>query len=96
MFSIEQLFFIAHSSTAVRFLTSVAVVTTAFPPVISAMRRANPFAPPMCPESRDITFFPASSRTTTAGSSVLLFIKGAIVRTAIPQADTKTRASEAK
>ena len=80
----------AHSSTAVTPFTSVAVVTTAAPPVRSATRRASRFAPPMCPDRMGITKCPASSVTTTAGSCVLARTQGAMARTAMPHAQTKT------
>ena len=91
--SITQLCLTAHASTEKRPFTSVAVVITASPPVYPAMRRARSFAPPMWPESSEITCFPCSSRTITAGSLVLLTISGAIARTAMPHAPMKISAS---
>ena len=41
-----------------------------------------------------MTFSPASSSTTTAGSSALLLTNGAIARTAMPQAETNTSAPQ--
>ena len=68
---------------------SVAVVTTGIACKMSAARQASSFAPPRCPDSRDITNLPNSSTTSTAGSFFLLCIKGAMLRTAIPAAPMK-------
>ena len=88
-----QPFLAAQSSTGKRPVTSVAVVTTAAAPRYAARRRARELAPPMWPERRGMTYCPVSSRASTAGSVTLLFTKGAISRTAMPQAPTKTMAS---
>ena len=83
----------AHTSTANRPLTSVAVDTAACPPVRAATLRASSLAPPTWPERRGTTNRPASSTLTTAGSENLSRTWGAMARTAIPAAPTNTRAS---
>ena len=50
----------------------VAVVTTGIAPRISAACNASLLAPPRCPDNREITNFPHSSITSTAGSFFLL------------------------
>ena len=79
----------AHTSTAKRPLTSVAVDTAACPPVRAATRRASALAPPTWPDSRGTANRPASSTLTTAGSVNLSFTWGAMARTAMPAAPTK-------
>ena len=74
-------------------MTSVAVLTTACPPVMRATRRARRFAPPRCPEVRPTTWLPLSEQDNTAGSLVLSLSSGAILRTAIPVALMKICAS---
>ena len=74
---------------------SVAVVITGCAPTASAMDSARRFAPPRCPESSDIAYFPQSSSTTTAGSDCLECRFGATALTAIPQAQTNISASNA-
>ena len=94
-FWMAQSFSTAQVSMAGMPRRSVAVVTTGVAPVFSAIRTARALAPPIWPESSGITCCPASSMTTTAGSVVLSRIKGAMARTAMPQAPMKSRASEA-
>ena len=84
----------AHSSMAKAPRTSVAVVTTGVAPTMRAMRRARSFAPPTWPLSSDIAHLPASSTHTTAGSCILLVTYGAMARTAMPHAPTKTMPSQ--
>ena len=84
---------LAHTSTAKRPLTSVAVETTAWPPVRAAMRFASVLAPPTWPDSRGTAKRPASSTETTAGSVNLSRTWGAMARTAMPVAERKTMAS---
>ena len=79
----------AKASTENSPSTSVAVVRTASAPIRSAIFLASAFAPPTCPERIGITYFPFSSMTSTALSVSLSCMKGAIARTAIPQAPTK-------
>ena len=69
--------------------TSEAVVTTGTAFRISAVHSVRRFAPPTCPERREIANCPASSTTITAGSVSLSFKYGAISRTAIPAAPIK-------
>ena len=83
----------AKTSTAKRFLPSVAVVITGCAPRASASTRLSRFAPPAWPDIREMTYLPFSSETRTAGSRNLSCTKGAIHRTAIPVAEKKTSAS---
>ena len=85
--------FFAHSSTANRPLTSVAVVMTGTAPQAAASSRARSLAPPRCPDRIGTAKRPHSSTTTTAGSVALLRQWGAMARTAIPAAPTKISAS---
>ena len=78
----------AKTSAANIPFTSVAVVITGIPPVISAARTAYRFASPRCPDRIGIQKAPFSSITRTAGSSVLFLTKGATALTAMPQAPT--------
>ena len=61
--------------------------------LILAIFTASAFAPPICPESTGIAYYPSSSHTTTAGSLSLPFKNGAQARTAMPAAPIKTSAS---
>ena len=85
--------FKAIVSTAIFPETSEAVEITGTAPVISPKIFAASFAPPRCPERREIIKFPSSSIVRTAGSISFDFIKGAIVRTAIPEAVIKRKVS---
>ena len=58
----------AQASTENRPFTSVAVVITPVAPSPAATRRVSSLAPPMWPESREMTNCPRSSATSTAGS----------------------------
>ena len=64
--------------------TSVAVVMTGLAPIFSARRLVMALAPPMWPESREMTKVPPSSITSTAGSVFLSRTQGAMARTAMP------------
>ena len=79
----------AISSGARRSWTSVAVVMTGSAPTAAETSLAQAFAPPRCPESREIQCFPHSSMTSTAGSDALLTTCGAMARTAMPDAMMK-------
>ena len=74
-------------------LRSVAVVMMASAPIPSAILRVSSLQPPMCPERRAIAHLPSSSMQTTAGSSSLLLMNGAMYLTAIPVAPMNTIAS---
>ena len=88
-----QCWCLAHSSTANTPFASVAVVMTGTAPHTFASRRARALAPPRWPDSSGTAKRPHSSSTTTAGSAALLRQCGAMARTAMPTAPTKTRAS---
>ena len=83
----------AHASQENLPAPSVAVVITGCAPISSASFKASAFAPPMWPDNTGMTNFPLSSITMTAGSVVLLFICGAVSRTAMPQAPMNISAS---
>ena len=83
----------AQSSTENFPFTSVAVVTTGVAPSSRASSRVSSFAPPMWPESREMTNCPASSVTSTAGSVFLSFTQGAMALTAMPVLPTNRMAS---
>ena len=87
-------FFCAKTSTANSPFKSVAVVMIGSAPSILAKYPASSFARPTWPESSGIQNRPFSSITTTAGSCSLSATKGAIARTAMPHAPTKTRQSD--
>ena len=74
-------------------VASVAVVITGTAPHTAASARARSLAPPRWPERMGTAKRPHSSSTTTAGSCALLWQWGAMARTAMPTAPTKTRAS---
>ena len=93
---IIKLCFFANTSTANAPLISVAVVIIGVAPSAPPIYSANSLAPPTCPESRDITYLPSSSITSTAGSLNLSFTYGAILLIAIPVAPTKIIASSLK
>ena len=91
--STVQFWCFAHSSTAKMPWASVAVVITGTAPHTAASARARSLAPPRWPDSTGTAKRPHSSSTTTAGSDALLRQWGAMARTAMPTAPTKTRAS---
>ena len=91
--STVQFWCFAHSSTANTPFASVAVVITGTAPHTAASARARSLAPPRWPERMGTAKRPHSSSTTTAGSCALLWQWGAMARTAMPTAPTKTRAS---
>ena len=76
----------ANISTAKTPLASVAVVITGTASILHDNWLHHSFAPPRCPERRDIRNLPCSSATNTAGSVTLLFMYGARVLTAIAAA----------
>ena len=80
------MFSFANISTAKTPLASVAVVITGTAPILHDNWLHHSFAPPRCPERRDIRNLPCSSATNTAGSVTLLFMYGARVLTAIAAA----------
>ena len=75
--------------------TSDAVVSTAVAPSSAATVSAMALAPPTWPESTGMTNWPASSTTSTPGSSSLLFRWGAISRTTAPSETKNTIWSKA-
>ena len=83
----------SNVSSAQRPALSLWVVMTSWIPRMAAMSRVSSLAPPTCPLSTEMTFFPSESIQTTAGSSCLSLMKGAIVRTQIPKAPMNTKAS---
>ena len=83
----------AHSSTANKPLTSVAVVITGTAPKWRANIRAISLAPPMCPDKSGMTKFPFSSATRTGESESFRLTNGATRRTAIPAAPTTINTS---
>ena len=93
MSSINRSFALANTSTAKRPFTSVAVVSTGVALSCAARSSARALAPPRCPLSRGMTKVPPSSMTSTAGSVRLSRTWGAMARTAMPEAQTNTRAS---
>ena len=80
----------AASSNATRPPPSVAVLTTACPPVMRATRLASLLAPPRWPLHRLTAKRPRSSMLTRAGSVALLVRSGAARRMAMPVAPTQT------
>ena len=89
-------FSFANTSTANFPCRSVAVVMTGSASRILAASSASALAPPRCPDRREITNFPCSSMTRTAGSVFLSCTNGAMLRTAIPQAPIKISASASR
>jgi len=75
--------------------TSDAVVSTAVAPSSAATVSAMALAPPTWPESTGMTNWPASSTTSTPGSSSLLFRCDAIRRTTAPSETKNTIWSKA-
>ena len=73
---------------------SLRVVMTGLAPRTADTSRVHSLAPPTWPESTEITFFPMPSTHSTAGSSCLSLMKGAMVRTQIPIAPTKIKTSK--
>lgn len=93
MLEILMPFLAANVSTENLPLRSVAVVIIGSDPRRSAIFAVSSLHPPMCPDSRAIAHLPCSSIPTTAGSTVLLLMYGAMYLTAIPMAPMKTIAS---
>ena len=83
----------SNVSSAQRPALSLCVVITSLPPMMPATSRARSLAPPICPESTEIAFSPKLSTHTTAGSSCLSLTNGAMVRTQMPIAPIKIKAS---
>ena len=60
-------------------------------PMMSAIMRVYSLAPPMWPERTDMANLPVESMLMTAGSVVLEWRSGAMVRTQMPRAPMKMR-----
>ena len=84
----------ANVSSAHSPALSLCVVMTSRAPRIAAISEVKLLAPPICPESTEMVFIPRLSTQTTAGSSCLSLMNGAMVRTQMPIAPMKMKASK--
>ena len=88
-----QLYSVPSVSSAHRPVRSLCVVITVSAPIHPATHRASSFAPPTCPDRTGMAYRPVLSIHTTAGSVCLSAMKGAMLRTQIPMAPIKIKAS---